>query len=121
MKTIFKLLVLMLMSMMTSVAFAQAPKITENSAELNPENIAHITRVLKENAVIGHKDVQRINTLIAQKNTPINGVFDEAENYYIQPGDVYTAYISFERGCYWLAYYITRNGKFYIRYSERID
>lgn len=122
MKTIIRLLVVMLMSVSTSGAFAQASK-KNDAVKLSVEDVARIKRYLPKNTFFSVEDSVLVEDLLRSDNEPRTGVLDQKIEFYEQAeiGDNWTAYISRDNGTFWLTYVFRRNGKFVGRIDTRID
>ena len=121
MRIIEKLLAIMLMSMVASVALAQAPKRSE-VANLVPSDVVRIEDALSDNPAINQADSVVVVSLLLRNNMPIRGFVAEDGEYFskTKKGDMWIAYISRQHGTLWLSYVISRKEKFIGRVDLRL-
>ena len=121
MKIMNRFLVLILMSMMTSVVFAQTST-TKGIVKLSAEDIQKIESVLTRTSNISEDDCEMVRTLIKQDNAPQKGIIKENTEYVPQSlkGDGWTAFISYERSSFWLTYVVNRDQHFVGRIDIRL-
>lgn len=106
--------VIVLMSMMTSVVSAQTPTTKYNVAKLSTEEVTRVKRLLASNHSICPEDSAMAAVLLEHNNTPEEGVIEEDEEIFSATlvNDNWIAFISYQRGSYWLSFVVTRKGKF---------
>ena len=112
----------MLMSVITSVAFAQAPKMEEDCAKMSERNVCVIEKSLLQNTYISEQDRALVKKLLQQNNAPVEGVIVEDESIVpkTQAGDKWVAYIS-DNDSLWLTYIVSRDGHFFARLDIRLN